>query len=142
MDQATALEGEEEETLPVGAAQAVYVCTSFQARQLTRDFLATLAPPPSPETTETFLLVVSELVTNALRYGNGVTDFQVGATRNTLTVDVGDSSSALPRERAPGSFEGGESGGFGWPIIRHLAHDITIRLRHNNGKIIHAGIPM
>ncbi|UNS99922.1 ATP-binding protein [Streptomyces tubbatahanensis] len=142
MDQATALQDEEERTLPAAMAQTAYVSSSFEARQLTREFLTTLVPQPSQETTETFLLVVSELVTNALRYGNGVTDFQLGATRDTLTVDVGDSNSALPRERAPGSLEGGENGGFGWPIIRHLAHDITIRLRRNNGKIIHAGIPM
>ncbi|CAL9609616.1 ATP-binding protein [Streptomyces sp. enrichment culture] len=141
MDQATALHDEEEDLPPV-SAHTTSVTSSFQARQLTRGFLATLSPAPTPETTETVLLVVSELVTNALRYGNGVTDFRLSSVHDTLLVEVGDSSSALPRERAPQTFEEGEGGGFGWPIIRHLAGDITIRLRRNNGKIIYAGIPL
>ncbi|NSC24710.1 ATP-binding protein [Streptomyces albus subsp. chlorinus] len=142
MDRTAALQEEDEGTLPVARAHTSYVRSSFQARQITRKFLATLSPPPSPESVETVLLVVSELVTNALRYGNGVTDFDLSAGHSTVTVEVGDSSSALPRERTPQSFEEGEAGGFGWPIIRHLAHDLTIRLRRNNGKIIHAGIPL
>ncbi|WP_405806382.1 ATP-binding protein [Streptomyces sp. NBC_01187] len=121
---------------------APYLCSSFQARQITRGFLSTLSPPPSPEATETVLLVVSELVTNALRHASGVTDFHLGCTHSTLTVEVGDSSSVLPAERVPGSFDEAENGGFGWPIVRHLASDLTIRLRHNGGKIIQAHLPL
>jgi anti-sigma regulatory factor (Ser/Thr protein kinase) len=140
MSNATAIRNGDPQAVTM--TQTPYLGSSFQARQITRDFLSTLSPPPSPEATETVLLIVSELVTNALRHAEGVTGFHLGSTHNTLTVEVGDSSSALPKERLPGSFDEAENGGFGWPIVRHLASDLTIRLTHNNGKTIRACLPL
>ncbi|MBO8193977.1 ATP-binding protein [Streptomyces oryzae] len=140
MEQAAALR--DEESVAADTARTRYLRSSFQARRLTRDFLATVSPPPSSEAAETVLLVVSELVTNALRHGKGVRDFRLSAGHGAVTVEVGDSSSALPRDRSPQDFAEGEGGGFGWPIVCHLARDVTIRLDPASGKIICADIPL
>ncbi|MFI8853135.1 ATP-binding protein [Streptomyces sp. 891-h] len=140
MEQVAALRGEESVT--ADTARTRYVRSSFQARRLTRHFLATVSPPPSSEAAETVLLVVSELVTNALRHGDGVRDFRLSAGHGTVTVEVADSSSVLPRDRSPRDFAEGEGGGFGWPIVCHLARDVTIRLHPDAGKIICADIPL
>jgi len=140
MEQAAALR--DEESVAADTARTRYLRSSFQARRLTRDFLAMVSPPPSSEAAETVLLVVSELVTNALRHGKGVRDFRLSAGHDAVTVEVGDSSSALPRDRSPQDFAEGEGGGFGWPIVCHLARDVTIRLDPESGKIICADIPL
>ncbi|GAA2608774.1 ATP-binding protein [Streptomyces axinellae] len=143
MNNATAIRnGDPREAATAHTAHTPYLRSSFQARQITRSFLSTLSPRPSPEVTESVLLVVSELVTNALRHANGVTGFHLGAAHRTVTVEVEDSSSAFPRERLPGSFDEAENGGFGWPIVRHLANDLTVRPTRNNGKIIQARLPL
>ncbi|MER7409127.1 ATP-binding protein [Streptomyces cacaoi] len=140
MDQVMALRDNGRPPLVTTRTQGLH--SSGQARRITRAFLSSLSPPPPAESAESVLLVVSELVTNALRHAQGVTEFRLGAAHGTVTVEVADPSSALPAERAPGSLDEAEQGGFGWPIVRHLASDITIRLRHGQGKIIHAGIAL
>ena len=140
MEQAAALR--DEESVAADTAQARYLRSSFQARRLTRNFLATVSPSPSSDAAETVLLVVSELVTNALRHGKGVRDFRLTARRDAVTVEVGDFSSALPRDRTPQDFADGEGGGFGWLIVCHLARDVTIRLHPDSGKIIYVDIPL
>ncbi|MGI5347871.1 ATP-binding protein [Streptomyces sp. CA-250714] len=140
MEQAAAIR--DEESVTAGTAQTSCLRTSFQARKLTRNFLATVSPPPSSEAAETVLLVVSELVTNALRHGRGIRDFRLTARHDSVTVEVGDSTSALPQDRSPRDFAEGEGGGFGWPIVCHLARDVTIRPTPDHGKIICADIPL
>ncbi|MBO8197199.1 ATP-binding protein [Streptomyces smyrnaeus] len=130
------------ESVATGTVRTRYLRSSFQARRLTRNFLATLSPPPSSEAAETVLLVVSELVTNALRHGDGVRDFRLSIGHETVTVEVADSSSVLPRDRSPQDFTEGEDGGFGWPIVCHLARDVTIRAHPETGKTVCADIPL
>lgn len=48
------------------------------------------------ERADTFLLVVSELATNALRHGGGRYTLQLFAGPDTLTAAVSDLSSAAP----------------------------------------------
>lgn len=140
MEQVTALR--DDEGVTADTTRTRYLRSSFQARRVTRNFLATVSPPPSSDAVETVLLVVSELVTNALRHGRGVRDFRLSAERDFVTVEVADSSPVLPRDRSPQDFTEAEGGGFGWPIVCRLARDLTIRLHPDAGKIICANIPL
>ncbi|MGA5009259.1 ATP-binding protein [Streptomyces koyangensis] len=56
------------------------------ARDSTRHFLAALAHPIPSETADTVLLVVSELVTNALRHGGGTSTLELAAHPDALDV--------------------------------------------------------
>ncbi|MFD9418198.1 ATP-binding protein [Streptomyces goshikiensis] len=80
------------------------------------------------------LMVTTELFTNALRHGGGLTVFRVAITDGALHLSVGDASSrtpvAHPRTR-------GRPGGYGWPLIQQLAEHVTITPLPD-GKIINA----
>lgn len=94
------------------------------------------------------LLVVSELFTNAVRHGGGVTLFEVTAGAHEISVSVGDRSADLPatpshRRVRLGTGEGiadGE-GGYGWSLVRELADVITLVLQ-GDGKVITALLPL
>ncbi len=80
------------------------------------------------------LMVTSELVTNALRHGGGITLFRTAVTDGVLYLSVGDASSRTPSPRPRGP---GRPGGYGWPLIQRLAEHIDITLLPH-GKIINA----
>lgn len=117
---------------------------SAQAREVTRGYLAALFPVPPPETVDTVLLVVSELVTNAFRHASRVTEFGLSTHRNLLHITVADTSPLLPHQRTPDLADDdlGETGGFGWPLVQHFAHQIDIRLGPDNTKTIRVGLPL
>ncbi|MGY5127855.1 ATP-binding protein [Streptomyces nigrescens] len=110
-----------------------------RAREATRAFTDSLTPAPGPERVDTFLLVVSELATNALRHGGGRYTLQLFAGPDTLTAAVSDLSSAAPRERTPDLNGGG--GGFGWHMVRHLTSHLAIAPAPGTGKTIYAQLP-
>lgn len=90
------------------------------------------------------LLVVSELFTNALRHGGGVTRFEVSVAADVLRVTVGDRSADLPQQRhtvAPGT-RTGVAGGYGWPLIRELATEVDLVLERGGGKLITVTLPL
>ncbi|MFJ1579824.1 ATP-binding protein [Streptomyces sp. NPDC088182] len=70
------------------------------------------------------LLVVSELVTNAVRHTPGWWRLHLIAEDETLTVEMDDSSPEPPVARAP-DFSGG--GGFGWHMVLRLAGHVEVR---------------
>ncbi|MFI6118939.1 ATP-binding protein [Streptomyces sp. NPDC051064] len=109
-----------------------------EARQAARAFTDSLTPAPGPDMADTLVLVVSELVTNALRHGGGHYTLELSAGPDTVTAAVSDPDPAHPRERTP-DLNGG-SGGFGWHMIRHLTSHLTITPR-SGGKTIHAQLP-
>ncbi|MEU4358686.1 ATP-binding protein [Streptomyces virginiae] len=82
------------------------------------------------------LLVTSELVTNAIRHGSGITTFHSDITDGTLHVSVGDNN---PRGPAARTVTPGEPGGYGWPLIQRLAQHIHIT-SHRQGKTITASL--
>ncbi|MER6523245.1 MULTISPECIES: ATP-binding protein [unclassified Streptomyces] len=84
------------------------------------------------------LLVVSELVSNAVRHAGGVTDFHVRPLRNCVAVEVSDASSVSPR--MPGT-PVEVPGGFGWLLVNKIADRTDIR-SHDTGKTITAFIPL
>lgn len=90
------------------------------------------------------LIVVSELFTNALRHGGGITRFGVSVEADVFRVTVGDLSADLPQQRNttdPDTRSGGE-GGYGWPLVRELATEITLVLERGGGKLITVTLPL
>ncbi|MFF5639647.1 ATP-binding protein [Streptomyces sp. NPDC012825] len=106
------------------------------ARDSARRFLQNLLPSPAPETAENVLLVVSELVTNALRHGGGACVLDLSAGPDGIEVAVHDQSPHSPRMRTP-DLNGG-TGGFGWPMVNRLAAATAVTRRAAGGKAVSA----
>ncbi|MEU3891705.1 ATP-binding protein [Streptomyces sp. NPDC029041] len=89
------------------------------------------------------LLVASELTTNAMLHGGGVTDFQVDVDDPGVRVSVSDRSDALP-VTAPRTDPHGRirHGGHGWPIVCRLARDVRVSDLPSGGKCITAVVPL
>ncbi|MGW6572086.1 ATP-binding protein [Streptomyces sp. NPDC054945] len=109
------------------------------ARAGTRDFLDRLVHPLSPQAADDVVLVVSELVTNALRHGGGTCTLTLTAHPDGIEVAVQDPSPHAPRTRTP-DLHGG-SGGFGWSMVNHLAQATAVTHRTNGGKTVSALLP-
>ncbi|WP_051840926.1 ATP-binding protein [Streptomyces sp. NRRL F-5126] len=85
------------------------------------------------------LLVVSELVTNALRHAGGVSGMRVAVTRAGVEVTVRDACGERPVVRG----RGGDwlPGGYGWPMVSRLAEVAVIPLG-TGGKLVRATVPV
>jgi anti-sigma regulatory factor (Ser/Thr protein kinase) len=115
--------------------------TVARARDAADAFLTALArttPPARQQTRDDVLLVVSELVTNAVRHTPGPFTLCLIPASDGVRITVRDTSTTPPRPRTP-DVDGG-AGGFGWPIVQRLAHHVEVRLRPG-GKEIHAVLP-
>lgn len=86
------------------------------ARESARDFLGGLLRLIAAEGVGAVVLVVSELVTNALRHGSGAC---TPAHPDSIEVSVHGDGPKAPRMRAP-DLNGG-TGGCGWPMVDCLA---------------------
>ncbi|RSS48705.1 ATP-binding protein [Streptomyces sp. WAC07061] len=78
------------------------------------------------------LLVTSELVTNAIRHGDGVVAFRADLEDGFLRLSVTDASSRLPAART-GTAE--HPGGYGWPLIQRLAEHVACSARPGGKNI-------
>ncbi|MFK8850628.1 ATP-binding protein [Streptomyces sp. Ac-502] len=95
------------------------------ARDVAGDFLKSLGPPPDRDASDAVVLIVSELVTNAVRHTLTRTcTLSLAAGPHTVTVAVADASPRPPCERNPDVR--GEGGGFGWPMVRRLAASTSV----------------
>ncbi|MFJ6756339.1 MULTISPECIES: ATP-binding protein [unclassified Streptomyces] len=112
------------------------------ARRAAHDFLGRPvngAPAFPPVALDTALLVISELVTNAVRHTSGGCVLDLHLTAGGVDVAVTDTSSAEPRPRQPG--HQGE-GGWGWHLVNRLGSHVEIRHRgERDGKTIHVHVP-
>ena len=99
-----------------------------------RAFLRRCSPPVSGDTAGNLLLVVSELVTNAVRHAPGPCTLDL-ACNGRLEVAVSDTSSTVPVARAP---DLGGSGGFGWHVVNQVSRRVRVRLRPPYGKTVTA----
>ncbi len=78
------------------------------------------------------LLVVSELVSNAVRHAPGPFVLELGLVPGGIEIAVRDTSSRPPRSRTPD-----RTGGRGWSIVQTLARRVRVVPRHD-GKSVHA----
>ncbi|MGW0551559.1 ATP-binding protein [Streptomyces altiplanensis] len=122
------------------AHRTVRPTTAGEARDATRAFLSGLSQVPGPETTDNVVLVVSELVTNALRHAGGITKLRLAAGRTTVQVTVQDPSPARPRPRYPDIT--GYEGGYGLTLVNFLARFVTVTPTSEGGKKICAAISL
>ncbi|MFF1510226.1 ATP-binding protein [Streptomyces sp. NPDC058326] len=111
------------------------VRTPAQARHVVRHALAALGTQRHSQADD-LLLVTSELVTNALRHGGGVTGFGLRVGPDRVTVSVADASSDSPLYELR---DEPRPGGYGWPIVLRLCREVTVDA-HAHGKTIHATV--
>ncbi|WP_392895524.1 ATP-binding protein [Streptomyces sp. LN699] len=110
-----------------------------EARQAARGFMGSLMPSVGADHADTVVLVVSELVTNALRHGGGTYTLHLTAHPDTIEVAVDDSSPRMPRMRTPDLVHG--TGGFGWHMVNDLARATVVTPRPEGGKTVRALLP-
>ncbi|GAB2575802.1 hypothetical protein GCM10027168_05960 [Streptomyces capparidis] len=99
--------------------------------------LAADTPARAPGARDNLLLVVSELVTNAVRHAPGPCVLHLSHSRAGVRVVVSDTSRTLPRVREADPAGGG---GLGWPLVRLLARRAGAVPRPD-GKDVHAVVP-
>lgn len=110
------------------------------AREATRAFLEKAAqarPPAGLDSADAVLLVVGELVSNAIRHTDGPCTLHLALRGDGIDVRVTDTSPHPPEPRAPHT-EG--SGGWGWLVVNHLATDLHIEPAPSGGKAICARV--
>ncbi|WP_369227608.1 ATP-binding protein [Streptomyces sp. R39] len=89
------------------------------------------------------LLVTSELTTNAILHGGGVTGFDVDVEGCAVRVSVSDRSDEVPvAERTVDERNRWRAGGRGWPIVCRLARDVEVAGLPRGGKRITAVVPL
>lgn len=79
---------------------------------------------------EDVLLVVSELVTNALIHGAGAPVLRLTGGSTHIRIEVGDSSEEMPQAREPGP-----GNGWGMHVIGRLSSRWGIS-QHEGGKVV------
>ncbi|MET9926926.1 MULTISPECIES: ATP-binding protein [unclassified Streptomyces] len=86
------------------------------------------------------LLVTSEIVTNALRHGGGLTGFSARITDSGLHLVVDDADPRHPvlQDPPPGSVG---KGGYGWSLVHRLTRQLSV-ISHEGGKRIVAVVSL
>ncbi|KUN29721.1 hypothetical protein AQJ23_02915 [Streptomyces antibioticus] len=114
------------------------------ARTVVREQWDTESRTAREEDVVDLLLVVSELVSNALRHGEGLAAFEATATHDGIQLTVQDHSDVLPDVvHGSGALpQAGQGQGYGWPIIMRLARDIRMERRPGGGKAISVLVPL
>lgn len=107
-----------------------------QARDHVRAFLTTQDHAVAPATLRDSLLVVSELVTNAVVHAPGPCLLCVRYQDRALTIAVRDTSPSLPTPRDPDP--AAADGGFGWHLLTSLTSRIDVQPHADGGKTITA----
>lgn len=113
---------------------------AYPVRVARRRVSEVLASWDALEWDDTATLLVSEMVTNAVRHGTPPITLRLGLLPDedgdgrALLVEVGDGSARPPDRREPG-----ESGGFGIWIVEALA-EVDI-VAHDEGKTMRALLP-
>lgn len=129
-------------------APATPVTTAASARAHARAVVASRWDPSTRPAREEdvidLLLVVSELVSNALRHGGGLAGFEATPVRDGIRVAVRDHSDVVPTAAfgpdSPPAVH--RAGGFGWPLVVRLAREIDIETWSEGGKTISVFLPI
>ncbi|MER5796491.1 ATP-binding protein [Streptomyces sp. NPDC001980] len=113
------------------------------ARRAVRGAVARRAVPCAAEALDDALLVTSELTTNAIVHGGGITGFAVDVEGGAVRVSVSDRSDEIPvAERTVDERQRWRAGGRGWPIVCRLARDVEVAGLPCGGKRITAVVPL
>ncbi|MFH0517966.1 ATP-binding protein [Streptomyces sp. M41] len=97
----------------------------------------------TPDTLSDALLVASELTTNAMLHGGGITDFDAEIVGQNLYLSVSDRERRRPVMRSPVDRQGRfRCGGRGWPIVCRLSRDVLVSDLPSGGKRVTAVIPL
>lgn len=90
------------------------------------------------------ILVVSELVTNAVRHGGGIAAFDVALTPEGVRLNVRDHSAAVPVSlHGHGVLpRAHQANGYGWPLINRLSSEVDVQRRAAGGKTISVLVPL
>ncbi|MFG2476111.1 ATP-binding protein [Streptomyces fagopyri] len=90
------------------------------------------------------LLVVSELVTNAIRHGGGLAGFRATPTEEGVRLAVRDNSAVVPAGAlgVASIHEGYRPNGYGWPLIIRLVREVTVEPSPDGGKTIRVLVPL
>ncbi|MEV8536894.1 ATP-binding protein [Streptomyces sp. NPDC051211] len=121
-------------------AHRAEVCLDFdgapgciaEAREAAVAFLRHHAPPVHRTFHDDVLLVVSELVTNAVRHAPGPFVLELGLVPGGIEITVRDTCSRPPHSRTPD-----RTGGRGWTIVQTLARVVRV-VPCPDGKAVHA----
>ncbi|MGP2439291.1 ATP-binding protein [Streptomyces sp. JW3] len=109
------------------------------ARRLAVRYLAASRGEPWPErVVQATQLVVSELVTNAVKYGSGPVRLSLAVADGVMSVTVRDGETTLPTPRPA---DPGRVGQHGLEIVAALSQDLDVR-REPTGKRITARIAL
>ncbi|MFJ4923775.1 ATP-binding protein [Streptomyces sp. NPDC088725] len=108
-----------------------------EARVLTRDFLGLHVPLAAEPAVADVLLIVSELVTNAIRHAGGVTGFRLAAGHGVVEITVRDAGARVPTftEHTADWLPGG----YGWPLVNRPA-EVAVVPHADGGKLIRATV--
>ncbi|MFJ9606180.1 ATP-binding protein [Kitasatospora sp. NPDC101176] len=126
---------------PVDAGRAV--TTAAQARAVITGLLDHV-PGDTGAARRDAHLAATELVTNALRHGGGLTAFRARlvADATVLCIEVEDATSQCPREPEPDGRDPSRLGGRGWMIVRRISATCTVRPLPTGGKRISITVPV
>jgi anti-sigma regulatory factor (Ser/Thr protein kinase) len=108
----------------------------IEARDHVREFLTANGRPVAPAALRDGLLVVSELVTNAVLHAPGDCVLNVAYEDGLLAIAVSDTSSDPPVPRVPDLTTA--TGGFGWHLLATLTTRVDVQLHADGGKTITA----
>ncbi|MHA6758679.1 ATP-binding protein [Streptacidiphilus sp. PAMC 29251] len=108
------------------------------ARDYARAFFGGPHQPLAEPALGDALLVVSELVSNAVRHAPGPCTLSLSQDEKQVTIAVSDGVAALPVPRTADLVGG--TGGFGWHLLRTLTRHLRITARAD-GKTITAIVP-
>ncbi|MFE7274998.1 ATP-binding protein [Streptomyces sp. NPDC057623] len=97
----------------------------------------------TPDTLSDALLVASELTTNAMLHGGGITGFDVEVIGRNLHLSVSDREPRRPVALTPLDRHGRHRcGGRGWPIVCRLSRTVQVTDLPSGGKRVTAVIPL
>ncbi len=128
--------------------RSVPITSAAAARSYVRSVVEEHRLVPSGPTGERavmdLLLVVSEVVTNAIRHGGGLAGFEVALLPEGVRLSVHDYSDAVPSAAyGPGTLPHTHEGsGYGWPVIIRLSREIHIERRRAGGKTVTVLVPL
>ncbi|MFJ2605648.1 ATP-binding protein [Streptomyces sp. NPDC091279] len=130
------------EGAPTDPGVATAAHARAHARAVVREQWDTRSRTARDEDVIDLLLVVSELVTNAIRHGDGLAGFEVAVTDDGVRLLVHDHSDAVPRSAAGAAPPGHRVSGYGWPLVLRLAREVAVDRRAGGGKTISALMPL